>query len=173
MRLTTPIRSALRADSVLLPRIQGGLAALSTAHAACIDDAARARFVESLDLDSALREQHADQPRWDYLVGDDPVRMIVGIEVHSARDGEVAAVIAKRRGAIQQLRSQLRPGKRIDAWYWLASGRVDFLHNERAVFRLAQNGIAFVGRRLLVKHLAPETGRIRARPGPAHRRRRP
>ncbi len=39
-------------------------------------------------------------------------------------------------------------------WIWVASGKVDFIPMEKAVARLNENGIRFVGKTLLGKSFA-------------------
>jgi hypothetical protein len=67
---------------------------------------------------------------------------------------QVARVIQKRTASLGHLRDQLGAGHHVAAWYWAASGRVDFVPHEKAVLRLSENGIHFVGGRLEAKHLA-------------------
>jgi hypothetical protein len=61
----------------------------------------------------------------------------------------VTTVIAKRKAALEQLRPHLKPGVFVTDWFLVASGRVDFIPMEKATARLAQNGIRFVGTKLL------------------------
>ena len=63
-------------------------------------------------------------------------------------------MIEKRAASSRHLQRHLAQGQSIAAWYWVASGRVDFVPHEKAVYRLSQNGIEFVGRQLTAKHLA-------------------
>jgi hypothetical protein len=80
-------------------------------------------------------------------------------------------VIAKRQAALVQLREHLREGKSVSEWFWVASGRVDFLDIEKARYRLDQNGIKFVGKKLLKKHLPstqPANHKGRGRPRRRH-----
>lgn len=149
----TDVRRSLRAESSLRGFVEPGLGALEKGHARRIDESIRPGFADSLDLDQALRDSHPDQPRWDYLVGWKPGRVVVAIESHSARDGEIRAVIEKRKFALLQLGTHLCDGQRIKDWIWLASGRNDFSPNSRAAFLLSQSGIRFVGGNLLAKHL--------------------
>jgi hypothetical protein len=65
----------------------------------------------------------------------------------------VSTVIAKRAKALTHLRDQLRPGVQVAEWFWVASGRVDFSPFDRAIRRLAENGIRFVGGQLKAKDL--------------------
>ena len=65
--------------------------------------------------------------------------------------------------ALQQLQGHLKTGARVADWFWVASGKVDFLPLEKAHMRLASSGIRFIGTRLLKKHLperaTPSTGK--------------
>jgi hypothetical protein len=63
-------------------------------------------------------------------------------------------VIQKRTASLGHLRNQLGAGHNVAAWYWAASGRIDFVPHEKTVLRLSQHGIQFVGGRLEAKHLA-------------------
>lgn len=84
---------------------------------------------------------------------------MLGNEPHSARDAEIRTVIEKPRHAIQQLQEHLHEGRRIARWYWVASGRIDFLAIETARRRPDGEGITFVVRQLQQKHLPPANGR--------------
>jgi hypothetical protein len=145
-----PVGNALLKTSSLVLRVKDGLAALDSQHTGLIERSIRDQFADSLDLDAALEAEHPSDPRWDYLVGHSTSRSILGLEPHSARDAEITTAIAKRTHAILQLRPHLRPGTHVDCWFWVASGRVDFLSIEKARLRLSQEGIAFVGRELRV-----------------------
>jgi hypothetical protein len=110
-------------------------------------------FLDSLDLDKATRERHPNDARWDYLLGHDASSRVVAIESHSAETSQVSLVIQKRTASLEHLHGQLADGHYVAAWYWTASGRVDFVPHEKVVNRLSQNGIQFVGGRLEAKHL--------------------
>ena len=71
---------------------------------------------------------------------------MIGIEPHPAETGEISTVISKRRDAMEQLRPHLKPGARIAAWLWVATGENHFVATESARRRLEQNGIRFVGK---------------------------
>ena len=66
----------------------------------------------------------------------------------------------------KQLRDHLREGVKIGKWLWVASGKVHFAATEKAKVRLDENGIEFVGTKVLAKHLpkpaAPSARRRRA-----------
>lgn len=158
--MTTPIRTALLPTSFLLPLTREGAQALKREHLALIEEEIRGCFADSLDLDKALEKDHEQENRWDYLLGHEETRKIFGLEPHTANNHEVSTVIKKRARAIEQLAGHLRPGARVADWFWVASGKVDFLPIEKAHNRLASNGIKFVGTRLLKKYLpvAPDDG---------------
>ncbi|MCC6747214.1 MAG: hypothetical protein IT371_06105 [Deltaproteobacteria bacterium] len=150
-RQGTPLRRGLRPESSLLPLVENGLGALADRD--CLETSIRADFKDSLDLDAALRADHPEEPRWDYLLGHGPSGKVVALEAHSAREDQVSAVIAKKEAARVQLRGHLKDGARVAAWLWVASGSVEFLRMEAIRFRLDQKGILFVGREVLSKHL--------------------
>lgn len=149
--MTSPIRDALVAGSGLIGSVLDGLKALSSSEP--IDEKIRSRFLDSLDLDAALRQQYPNENRWDYLIGLGAPSLLVGVEVHSAHTDQISAVIAKRTAAIRQLRGHLRKGRAVSRWLWVSSGRVDFDPYEKAKRRLDENGILFVGKRVMEKHL--------------------
>lgn len=129
------------------------MGALNKAHKKLIATDAREMIADSLDIDSNLREGNEQANRWDYLLGIDSTTKIVAFEPHSAHTSEVSTVISKRRAALQQLAAHLRAGAHVSAWLWVASGRVDFVPHDKAVRRLDQEGITFVGERLRRQHL--------------------
>jgi hypothetical protein len=149
----TPVRRALRKDSSLLPSVQDGLGAVKSKHRDYFEEAIRSAFADSLDADEALREGHDRENRWDYLLGHGASQALIGVEPHSAKEDEISAVIKKRAAVIEQLRTHLREGVKIAKWLWVASGKVHFASTEKARFRLDQNGIEFVGKRVMAKHV--------------------
>ncbi len=149
----SPVRSALVPGSTLLPLVQNGLGAVEAEHRRHIEEALRPAFDDSVDIDDGLRPGREAENRWDYLLGVGADRTIIALEPHSAKSGEVDTVIRKKRAARDQLRPHLRPEARVRHWFWVASGEVQFASTERAILRLAQEGIVFVGRVLRAKHL--------------------
>jgi len=147
-----PVRDALTKTSTLLASVRKGIEAVDGSDHKHLADVGRA-FGDSLCLDAALRLQHAEENRWDYLLGHTASGAVVGVEAHSARTDQINAVIQKKKAATQQLRGHLKPGKRVSIWLWVASGRVDFADTEKARRRLDQSGIRFVGTRVQSKHL--------------------
>ena len=153
-RKKTPVRFALESQSALQPKVNDGLGAVQKAHRSHVADDIRSDFEDSLDLDEALRPEHSSSNRWDYLLGHGPHRRVVGLEPHSAADGEISVVIKKKESALEQLKPHLKTGQRVSRWFWVASGNVGFTAMERATRRLDEKGINFVGKSLLRKHLA-------------------
>jgi hypothetical protein len=158
MKRSTPIRDSLTATSALHGRVRDGLSAVRTAHRSYVHESLRSAFADSLDTDDAFRAGHDTENRWDYLLGHESTRRIVGLEPHTASDKEVSAVIKKRARTLEHLGGHLKPGRRVEAWYWVASGAVDFTMMDKAIIRLANNGITFVGRQLLAKILDGPAG---------------
>ena len=149
----TPIRAALTNDSFLRDEVKDGLAGIEKADRGYIDETVRTAFADSLGLDKALRAKHGQENRWDYLLGHADSRKVVGLEPHSAKADEISTVIKKKEKAKEQLRAHLRPGARVAVWLWVASSKVHFANTEKASIRLDQNGIKFVGTRVMRKHL--------------------
>lgn len=153
----TPVRHALRDDSALKPKVENGLGAVESSHRAYFEDAVRSAFADSLDIDDGLKEGKEHENRWDYLLGHAATCELIAVEPHSAKEDEIGTVIRKRNAAREQLRSHLRDGAKIHKWLWVASGKVHFAKTEKAKVRLDQNGIEFVGTRILAKHLPSMT----------------
>jgi hypothetical protein len=151
--MTGPIRRALQ-GSYLEGSVQPGLQAVPRDKRKHIAEDIRADFLDSIDLDEATRQRHPRDARWDYLLGHAASMQMVAVETHSAETSEVTTVIEKRAASLRHLRSELPAGQHVAAWFWAASGRVDFVPHEKAVLRLSQNGIQFVGGRVEAKHLA-------------------
>jgi hypothetical protein len=151
--MSGPVTRALK-GSYLAPAIRAGLQAVPSDKRKHIAEPVRSDFLDSLDLDEASRTRHPTDARWDYLLGHAPSSQIVAIETHSAETSQVSSVIQKRTASLGHLRGQLGTGHNVAAWYWAASGRVDFVPHEKTVLRLSENGIQFVGGRVEAKHLA-------------------
>jgi len=161
-----PVARALK-GSYLAAAIRDGIQAVPNDKRKHISEAVRADFLDSLDLDEATRPRHPTDARWDYLLGHAPSSRVVAIETHSAETSQVSRVIQKRTASLGHLQDQLGTGQHVAAWYWAASGRVDFVPHEKTVLRLSENGIQFVGGRLEAKHLAELSERttdLRKRP---------
>jgi hypothetical protein len=149
----TPVRAALRPDSSLRENVKDGLGAVIIAHHNYFDVDVRSSFADSLDIDGALKKGREQENRWDYLLGHGPSKKVIGVEPHSAENREIETVINKLVAARRQLQDHLCDGKFVAKWIWVASGKVHFAPMEKATLRLAQNGIKFVGRRIMNKDL--------------------
>lgn len=149
----TPVRRALRADSALLPLVADGMGAVKGAHRDYFDISIRESFVDSLELDEAVKQGHEQENRWDYLLGHAPSSEVVAVEPHSAKQDEITTVIKKRAGAREHLKDHLRDGVKVKKWLWVASGKVHFADTEKVRRILDQNGIEFVAPKVLSKHL--------------------
>jgi hypothetical protein len=149
----TPLRRMLRERSPLQASVRDGMDAVEKSHRDYFDPSIRPTFADSLELDEALRAGREQENRWDYLLGHSPSGEAIAIEPHSAKQDQVTTVIRKRRAALAQLAEHLRDGARISRWLWVASGKVQFAKTEKAKLMLDQNGIEFVGTKVLAKHL--------------------
>ncbi len=149
----TPIRSSLKKASSLHSEVKDGIGAVEKAHRSYLAVGVRGSFADSLDLDKAMQEGHEQENRWDYLLGHIASAAVIGLEPHSAKQDEISTVIKKKKTAKEQLAGHLRPGARITTWLWVASGKVHFADTEKARRRLDQQGIQFIGREVLAKHL--------------------
>ena len=151
----TPIRRALKLGSELLPLVADGIQAVNREHLNYIDSRVRSDFSDSLEIDENLRTGREQEHRWDYLLGSRIDGSIVALEPHSAKTDQVSTVIKKREMAIQQLAVHLKTNVSVSKWLWVASGNVHFANTEKVRRALDQNGIEFVGTRLMRKHLLP------------------
>jgi hypothetical protein len=151
--MTTPIRQALLASSDLQPLVCDGLQALERPHRAFIDVEIRTAFGDSLDIDKAFQKGHEAENRWDYLLGHEESRKIIGLEPHTANNKEISTVIKKRQASLRHVRDHLKAGIFVAEWFWVASGKVDFTPLDKAITRLNENGIRFVGKHFLRKWL--------------------
>lgn len=153
----TPIRKVLKGESLLVPMVADGIGALKKPDRAHIDGAIRNAFADSLDLDTALKEAHPQENRWDYLLGHSASGELIALEPHSAKEDEITTVINKRKAAKQQLADHIEPSARVSKWLWVGSGKVHFADTEKARLRLDQNGIEFIGSTVRAKDLPAST----------------
>jgi predicted PhzF superfamily epimerase YddE/YHI9 len=142
------LRSVLLATSSLREHVQAGVGALSKQDVRLIKEPERPRVGDSLNLDEATRDEHPEDPRWDYLLSVPDQSQIVAMEPHSARQSEVSVVIAKKKWAIAVLRDHFGPRHAVARWLWVSSGTVGFSRMDRERRRLDQHGIEFVGRKV-------------------------
>ena len=149
---STPIRAGLKPSSVLRAHVADGLGAIAKSHRGLIAHELKPQLSDSLEIDENLKKGHENEHRWDYLLGHGPSQTFVGLEPHSASNHEITVVIKKRQNALEALRRHLTEGSKVAHWFWVASGKVDFVPVERQMLRCAQNGIEFVGRALRPGH---------------------
>ncbi len=147
------LRQALRGNSPLQSDIRDGLEALKRTDRNRFDQEIRADFKDSLALDEAMSADYPEESRWDYLLSHAPSANVVAVESHVAQGDQISAVIRKRSAARDQLRNHLQENARVSRWLWVASGKVLFADTEKVRRRLDQNGITFVGRTIMKKHL--------------------
>ncbi len=149
--MTTTIRRNLK-KSDLKELIKDGIQALETGDRKYISEDLRAIFDDSINTDEAFKAKYSQSNRWDYLIGNKQKNKIIALEPHTAKNSEIGVVIAKRSAARQQLKDHLDLSQ-ISHWFWVASGKTEFLPLEKANMRLNENGIEFIGKALLRKHL--------------------
>ena len=133
--------------------MKDGVSAIKRQEQYVLHDSIRTEFDDSLDLDEATRVGRESQNRWDYLLGHSASKKIIGVEPHSATNGEVSTVIAKKKASQLVLQSHVNAGVNVVSWNWVSSGTVGLVPIDKMRLRLAQNGITFVGRCLKKKHL--------------------
>lgn len=155
------LKLSLKTTSSLRDEIRLGLDALTREHRSLIAESERTRVEDSLDFDNAVRAEHGQENRWDYIVSVPGGLGLVGIEPHSASTAEVSVVIAKKTFTANYLRAHLVPGHSISTWLWVSKGRANFARLEAVRRRLSKNGIEYRGK--LIRSLGAEKARQRAR----------
>ncbi len=88
---------------------QPGTQALGT-HSRSIQSNDTRALAGSVDLDGCLKTQYPDVPRWDFAVGYGKCRLLVFVEVHGAKVGDI---IAKKQWLDGFLEGQ---GAALSAW---------------------------------------------------------
>lgn len=110
-----PVRAALESSSSLVQHVQNGLGALDRSHRHLIAKDVGSEIGDSLDLDAALQPNFPNDHRWDYLLGHSG--KVVGLEPHSAKEDQISTVIDKRKAARDHLKTHLKPGAQVHAWF--------------------------------------------------------
>lgn len=140
---------ALVRHSPLRERVVPGLQGLESRDAGKVSATPADLVTDSLALDESLRDSQPNANRWDYLLGtQDRDRPVIGVEVHHAVASEVAAIVEKKQWAAAEAGKHFKPGHRVSAWYWVASGRTRISKNTSEWRRLVRAGITFAGARL-------------------------
>lgn len=142
------LSSVLLPASTLRPHVKAGVSAVIPKDRVLLSPSVKSLIGDGLNLDAATAAASPNDNRWDYILSVPSKKLLVGVEPHSAGDGEVKVLIKKKANAIDVLRSHLTPGRSVAAWYWVTHGRVAFSQMDKIVRVLNQNGIAFRGRGL-------------------------
>ena len=105
------------------------------------------RLPGSVDIDTALRDLHPNDARWDYAVGVANPRQpdsAAWLEVHPASSLHVDEVLAKLRWLKQWLESGAPELDQLPRRFcWIATGAVSFDRGSRQAKRMAQAGLRF------------------------------
>lgn len=154
--------AALLSDAIkkipsLADNLKPGLQALrrNDRNAVSIEDSRK--LSGSIDIDKALESEYPNENRWDYCIG---VRRtthsdsIVWVEVHPANSRSVSDMLAKAKWLKSWLTSSGKPLRvlcpgRLDL-RWVPTGRVGFPRGSRQSKSLAQAGIGFPERRIVL-----------------------
>lgn len=140
------LKTALQPTSSLLPAVMNGMDAFLARDRSLIAVSERQKIGDSLDLDEALRKDFPNANRWDYVFSVPGASKLIALEPHTAKDSEISVLIAKKKHAAAQLRRHLQPKYGVSAWFWVSHRRTSFSRMEQATRRLAQEGIAYLGR---------------------------
>jgi hypothetical protein len=142
------LSEALISGSSLHDQIVTGIGSVKKSDRKLIDPSVRPLFGDGVDLDAATAAEFPQAHRWDYVLSIPSKDKLIGIEPHSASDGEVRVVIKKKQNAQGFLRSHLKPKHSVAEWHWVTRGKVGFSRMDPVVRALNQNGIRFAGRSL-------------------------
>lgn len=138
------VRAALFPASRLVELVENGLQAVSGVDRGRITVDPPDHVHDSLALDG----RDGSTGEWDYLLGiDERQRPVIGVEVHPATNGEVAAVIAKQQRSVLALRTHMAVTD-IRRWIWIASGKDTVSRGSTEWRKLIQARIELVGRHL-------------------------
>lgn len=74
----------------------------------------------------------------------------MGVEVHPAKEGEIRPVIRKKQASQKRMVDEMRAGRQVHPWVWLASGENRFSRSSKYRQQLAEAGIRFEARRLIL-----------------------
>jgi hypothetical protein len=138
------VRAALFPASSLTNLVANGLQAVSGIDRDRITVDPSDHVHDSLALDRRDRSTG----EWDYLLGvDEQQRPVIGVEVHPATNGEVAAVIAKQQRSVLVLRNHMAVTD-IRRWIWISSGKDTVSRGSAEWRKLIKARIELVGRHL-------------------------
>jgi hypothetical protein len=145
---------AIHSTPSLMGALQSGLKALKTNSGYVVCNNPRT-ITGSLDLDSTLKDDLPNDPRWDYGVGQKLGRpgqngeKIWWIEIHPASSTHVQPIIDKALWLRQWLRDNAPllcefPSELV----WVSTGKVFIQASSPQARKLAMHGVRFAGKRL-------------------------
>jgi hypothetical protein len=110
----------------------------------------------SVNVDSALKGQYPNDPRWDYGIGHQD-RLVFWIEIHPASGGEVKVVLAKLQWLKNWLKSNAKGLNAMPkAFIWISSGKTSFTLDAPQRKRFALLGLEHKGRRFTIPANVPK-----------------
>lgn len=137
-----PFAEAVRASSGIANCYQRGLQALVDSHCQQIVSKDTRLLHGSVSLDACLQADFPNDNRWDYALG--YAGRAYFVEVHPASPSEVKAVLKKLewlKAWLQKNAPDLESIKAKNAFYWLASDKVDIPSTTREYKQAAQAGL--------------------------------
>lgn len=147
-------RDAVAATAELKDAYRSGLQAIRTRDRDRIHCGSPRRLSGSVDLDTALRDSHPSDPRWDYGIGlriGGKAERVSWVEIHPASSEHVQEVLEKLAWLRAWLRASApRLNEMAQEYVWVASGRVRLPPNAPKRRRLAAQGLRFAGERLML-----------------------
>ena len=138
--------------SHLQDSISDGPGAMLGADRDLIEQSVRKLFLDSIDVDAAFNKATTQRgkPLGLFLGYED--NFVVALEPHHGNHKEVKVVIAKKRSCRDQIKAHVIPGREPRIWPWV-SKNTDFIALDKARPLLDQEGILYVGKIRLKKHL--------------------
>jgi hypothetical protein len=141
------------------PELRGafrhGVEALARPHRRHIQGNA-SRLRGSVDLDAHLLRIYPEASRWDYGIGwleTNGRECAIWVEVHHANSGHVGDMVAKvtwLKNWLQMRAPVLKSMTRANGFVWVASGAISFRKGTPQAIRLAQVGLSFPRKQLLL-----------------------
>ena len=150
-------REAVEATVSIRDAYRDGLQALRHGDRKHVDAQDRRSLAGSVDLDTACKHSHPNDPRWDYAVAYQRAKSHPGdvfwIEVHPVRTEDHRAEVRRK---FDWLKVWLAAeGKRLRAfpafYVWIASGKTSFTSTSPQIRALAQLGVLFAGRHYRIR----------------------
>jgi hypothetical protein len=146
--MPTTFREAVEIIGVL--QFHPGLQALRARDRERICVTKTRRISGSVDIDTCLKSQYPNDPRWDYAIGYTPAECnqekVYWIEVHPATEGAIAEVIQKQRWLIKWLEKQGKPLHPFSRCFiWISSSNTGWNARSPQSKQLASEGILYSG----------------------------